>query len=208
MTTKNSNVLLSQIHAARNVTIALAQRQGYNVDDYKYVGINEVNSMEQNNQLDMLVENPETKRKLYIHHFLNKKLNVNNLRDIVDELFRLEETLTASDTLFIVVKDDINDSIITELVHVWETDGIFIVVESLRRLQFNILEHSLVPKHEIISDVNAIMKRHNLTDMEQFPEISRFDPVARAIGIRPGQVCRIIRPSKTAVTTEYYRVCV
>jgi len=32
--------------------------------------------------------------------------------------------------------------------------------------------------------------------------------VARVIGLRPGNVCKIIRPSKTAITTEYYRVCI
>ena len=41
----------------------------------------------------------------------------------------------------------------------------------------------------------------------QFPDISRFDPVAQAIGIRPGQVCEIIRPSKTAISAPYYRIC-
>ena len=41
-----------------------------------------------------------------------------------------------------------------------------------------------------------------------FPDISRFDPVARVIGLRPGQVCHIIRPSKTAIEANYYRVCI
>jgi DNA-directed RNA polymerase subunit H (RpoH/RPB5) len=50
--------------------------------------------------------------------------------------------------------------------------------------------------------------KYNITDKNQFPDISRFDPVARAIGLRPGQVCHIIRPSKTAIETDYYRVCV
>jgi DNA-directed RNA polymerase subunit H (RpoH/RPB5) len=45
-------------------------------------------------------------------------------------------------------------------------------------------------------------------DDTQFPDISRFDPVAQIIGIRPGQVCEIIRPSKTAISAYYYRICV
>ncbi len=42
----------------------------------------------------------------------------------------------------------------------------------------------------------------------QFPDISRFDPAAQAIGIRPGEVCEIIRPSKTAISAPYYRICI
>jgi DNA-directed RNA polymerase subunit H (RpoH/RPB5) len=52
------------------------------------------------------------------------------------------------------------------------------------------------------------MKKYNITDKIQFPDISRFDPVARVIGLRPGQVCHIIRPSKTAIQANYYRICV
>ena len=41
----------------------------------------------------------------------------------------------------------------------------------------------------------------------QFPEISRFDPVAQAIGIRPGEVCEILRPSPVSIVAKYYRIC-
>ena len=75
---------------------------------------------------------------------------------------------------------------------------------------FNILDHVLVPPHRILSnnEVVEVKKRYNITEDTQFPDISRFDPVAQIIGIRPGQVCEIIRPSKTAITGLYYRICV
>jgi DNA-directed RNA polymerase subunit H len=103
-----------------------------------------------------------------------------------------------------------NETITNELIHLWEKDGIFIVIESIKRLQFNILNHSLVPKHRVMSEdeVIKVMVKHNINDRKQFPDISRFDPVARVIGLRPGQVCHIVRPSKTAVIADYYRICV
>ena len=52
------------------------------------------------------------------------------------------------------------------------------------------------------------MIRYNITDKVQFPDISRFDPVAQVIGLRPGQVCEITRASKTAIESKYYRVCI
>ena len=93
---------------------------------------------------------------------------------------------------------------------IWEKDGLFIVIENIKRLQYNILNHSLVPEHTIIDDkqVDEVMKKYNIKNKMEFPDISRFDPVARVIGLRPGDVCKIIRPSKTAITTEYYRVCI
>ena len=84
------------------------------------------------------------------------------------------------------------------------------MIESLKRLQFNILKHILVPPHRVLleSDVKQIMEKYNITDKSQFPDISRFDPVARVIGKRPGQVCHIIRDSKTSIETNYYRICI
>ena len=43
---------------------------------------------------------------------------------------------------------------------------------------------------------------------EELPEISRFDPVSLAIGLKPGDICKILRESKTAINGVYYRYCV
>ena len=193
------------------------ERQGYNVNDYANFSVNEVNSMKQNNQLDMLLETSNDKvntenpnKKIYIRYYLTVRPAIKNIQEMIDDLFILTETLKKTDTLFIIIKDEPNETLINELKHIWETDGIFIVIESIKRLQFNILEHVLVPSHRVMlnSEVENIMKKYNINDKTQFPDISRFDPVAKAIGLRPGQVCHITRTSKTAIESNYYRICI
>ena len=92
----------------------------------------------------------------------------------------------------------------------YETENIFIVVHCIKRLLFNILNHVLVPKCKILSinEVELIKKRYNITDNNQFPKLSRFDPQALAICFRPGEVIELIRSSKTSCITKYYRICV
>ena len=212
----NSNISISDLYKSRNIIIEIMSDIGYGVKDYANFSITELNSMRQNNQLDMLlektVENPDTKRKnkMYIRYYLGKIIRPSNLQEMIDDLFNLEEILTKEDTLFIIIKDEPNETLLNEVKHIWEKDGIFIVVESIKRLQFNILKHTMVPKHRILSnnETDVVMKRYNITQKMNFPEISRFDPVARAIGIRPGDICHITRPSKTAIEADYYRICV
>jgi len=129
---------------------------------------------------------------------------------MIDDLFVLTETLKKNDTLYIIIKDNVNETLLNELKHIWERDGIFIIIENIKCLQFNILNHILVPNHNVMKDneVKDVMIKYNIIDKNQFPDISRFDPVSRAIGLRPGQVCHIIRPSKTAIEADYYRICV
>ena len=216
MTSQNSSAIISTVYTSRNIILDLMGKQGYNIEDYGNFSVNEVNSMKQNNQLDMLLEkkeeNPVTKRKnkIYIRYYLGKTIRPSNLQEMIDDLFNLEEILKKDDTLFIIIKDEINETLTNELKHIWESDGIFIVIENIKRLQFNILDHDLVPEHTILpeSEVVNIMKKYNITDKIQFPDISRFDPVARAIGLRPGQLCHIVRPSKTAIEANYYRICI
>ena len=217
MATQNSSILISYIYNSRKTIINLMKKQGYNVDDYANFSISEVNSMKTNNQLDMLLEkieeNPITKRKskVYVRYHLSKTIRPNShLQEMIDDLFNLEEILSKEDTLFIVVKEEVNETMMQELKHIWEKDGIFIVIENIKRLQFNILDHTLVPEHRLMSEAETVevMQKYNIMNVEQFPEISRFDPVARVICLRPGQVCHIVRPSKTSITSDYYRICV
>lgn len=192
------------------------KKQNYDIKDYDKFSINEVNSMDQSKQLDMLLEkaekDPKTNRynKIYIRYFLGKSIRPQNVDDMIEDLYHLEEVLTKEDILYIIVKDDMNETLMNMMKHIWEQDGLFIVIQSIKRLQFNILEHALVPPHTIMTEeeVADIKKKYNIADNTQFPDISRFDPVAQVICIRPGQVCKIVRPSKTSITTNYYRVCV
>jgi DNA-directed RNA polymerase subunit H (RpoH/RPB5) len=215
MTTKQiSSGLITSIYKSRQILLQLLEKQGYNVKDYASFSINEVNNMSTNKQLDMLVEKPEGERvtKMYVQYYLGKVLKEQNIQAIIEDLFNLEEepVLTKNDILCIIIKDDINETLINLLKHIWEQDGIFIIIQSLKRLQFNILNHSLVPPHRIMSlaEIETIKKKYNITDNSLFPEISRFDPVAKSIFIRPGEVCEITRPSKSAIESFYYRVCI
>lgn len=213
MAKQNSNVLISSIYNSRKNILDLMYKQNYNIDEYSNFSINEVNSMFQNNQLDIKLEKNTKENKAYIHYYLGKTaktITAKNLQDMIDDLFMVEEMLTKNDTLFIILKSDINETITNVLKNIWEKDGIFIVIINIQRLQFNILEHSLVPPHRILSEeeLEEVKIKYNINQLSQLPEISRFDPVAQVIGIRPGQVCEIIRSSKTAVNTKYYRVCI
>ena len=216
--TNSSVVIISQIYQSRKTILELMDKQGFNISEYSNFNISEINAMSINNQLDMLLETkldskgekPTNSKKIYIRYYLGKTIRPSNIQEMIDDLFILTETLKKNDTLYIVIKDNVNETLINELKHIWERDGIYIIIESIKCLQFNILNHVLVPEHRVMdeSEVITIMNKYNITDKSQFPDISRFDPVSRAIGIRPGQVCHIIRPSKTSITTDYYRICI
>jgi DNA-directed RNA polymerase subunit H (RpoH/RPB5) len=166
-----------------------------------------------NDQLDMLLTSDKhasgPSRKVYVKYHLARTLRRDNINNYIDDLFHLEQVLNKGDTLVIIMKQEVNETLINILNQIWDQDGIFIAIMTLDRLQYNILEHTFVPKHTILSDTETeeMMKRYNIMDVKQLPSISRYDPVAVAIGMRPGQVCKITRSSKTAINSTFYRYC-
>ncbi|KSW11652.1 DNA-directed RNA polymerase subunit H [Pyrodictium occultum] len=78
-----------------------------------------------------------------------------------------------------------------------------------RQKKFNILEHDLVPRHEIVPPEEAARILRELgVRPEQLPWLRVTDPVARAIGAKPGDIVRIYRKSPTSGEVVVYRYVV
>lgn len=210
---------ITQIYKSRlNILNILESIYNYDISDYSGFGINEVDAMITNDQLDMLLthqkgEIDEQKipiSKTYIKYLSKLSLNVATVNNIVEDLFTLSDTLTTSDCLCIVYEGEPNDTILAHLNYIYASSKIFVVVHNLKRLQFNILEHSLLPKVTILNEneIKVLMSDYVIENYSQLPEISRYDPQALAICLRPGQICKFLRISPTSMVSPYYRICV
>ena len=132
------------------------------------------------------------------------------IHNYVEDLFEIDHILQKSDDLIIITKEEPNDTTRSTLVSIWEQDGILINLIHIKRLQFNILKTIIVPQHIPLSveETLRVKNQYFITSDSQLPDISRFDPVAQVLGIRPGLLCKIIRPSRTAIQSIFYRICV
>ena len=204
-----NSVLVSKIYKSRNIILDLLKKRGFDTNDYEGFSINEVHIMNTNKQLDLLLTNPNTDRKVYVNYRHTKKISPGIIHEMVDDLFNVEEILDKNDELIIITKDKANDTTIKLLKHLYDTEGIFINVYNIDNYLFNILNHTLVHPHRVLnkSEEKEIFRKYNLTKRDEIPEISRFDPVAIAIGLRPNELCEITRPSTSAITSMYYRIC-
>lgn len=213
----HSSSAITAIYKSRITLLELLKHQGMDVSNYQGVGTHEVHTMKEHDQLDMLLSSDATettKRTVYVKYFMSQRLSPREIHNIVDDLFNLDDVLVSPehDTLIIVTKYAANETIMQLLNQLWSQSGYFIIIFTLDQLQFNILNHQYVPLHEILTpeQTSAMLQRFNIlttASADQLPSISRYDPVAQAIGIRPGEICKITRPSKTSITSDYYRIC-
>ena len=205
----SSNRILC-IYKSRNTIIEHLQNLGYNTSGYSEFSINEIDAMYTNDKLDMLLSTPDSKQ-IYIKYLLNiKQLRKDNLDQLIEDLYDIEMVLEKKDTLVIITNEEPNDTIIQRVKYVYDHSGIFIVLHNIKRLQFNILKHVFVPSAHILNDdeIANLKSEYNLKTLMDLPEISRFDPQALSLCLRPNQVIKIDRKSDTALEYNYYRVCV
>ena len=205
------SLYIEQIYKSRNNLLEILGTQGYDISPYENTSLNEVNIMESTKQLDMILSTKKDKKnkKCYVKYHNDKNLRPGPIYEMIEDLYNLEQLLTKDDDLIIIVGDEPNEPLIKTLKNLWQQEGIFITVFNIKRLQFNILKHELVPKHTILTEAesDALRKKYNIMNDSQIPDISRFSPVSLAIGIRPGEICEITRPSKTAINSKFYRIC-
>jgi DNA-directed RNA polymerase subunit H (RpoH/RPB5) len=211
--TSQGSELFAHLFNSRLNLIEYMKFQGFDGGDYSGFSASDLQSMLKHKQLDMLFDKHIHKsKKIYIkfYNILSKTLKKANIQNMIEDLYYIEKVLNEKDILYIITNDPANDTTTSYLKNLWEQEKIFVVVIPIKHLQFNILNHTLVPKHTILNvhDKNIFMEKYNIKNVEQIPEISRFDPVAKIIGMIPGDICKIVRPSKTSIEVDYYRYCV
>lgn len=206
--TKDS-ITISNLYKSRKILLEQLQSRGFNTSEYMDFSISEIYILYKNDQLNMHLTNSKGS-SVFVKYNITKNLNSTVINDDIEFLYNAEKKLKPSDQLIYIIKGEPNDTMMNVLKEVYIQQSIFITIYNLERLLFNILEHTMVPKHNILSEEEKqlVMKEYNIKNDREFPEISRFDPVAIAIGLRPRQVCEILRPSKTTIYTKYYRICV
>lgn len=205
-----SNHLIKEIYKSRKTILEILESRGFDVSDYNNFTYDELHTMIQNQQLDLIVIHPTTDKKVYIKYNIFKVLRPNNIYDIIEDLFYIESILTKNDDIIIINKDEPNDTLQTAVKNIWLQDSIYISILNIARLQFNILNHTLVPKHTILNEVEReeFIKKYNITDEKMIPNISYFSPISLLLGIRPGNICKIERFSKTSIDSNFYRICI
>ena len=145
--------------------------------------------------------------KAFIYYNL-ENFTKSNLQTFIKNHIEKDD-ITKEDIMIIITKKFTFESF--EDIIKFKTQGIYVNLYKVENLTFNILNHTYVPKHEKLTFNEKIefMKKYNIRNsFIELPEIGRFDPVACAIFLKPGDVCKITRYDKISYENEYYRICV
>ena len=197
--------------------IKYLNHQGYNTESEKDVSLTELQNRIETGNINFLVES-KTGEKCYVIYHIVKQLRPSHINEYIEDIYEFREILKKTDQLIIITKDSFNysnntglsDTILKTINDIYDNNKFYINIFPISTLQFCVIEHTLVPKHEKLNElqVSEFIKKYKITNLSNIPTISRFDAVSKAIGLKPGEICEITRQSKTVIESKYYRICI
>ena len=143
-----------------------------------------------------ILDPPDTYFQIMI---IKKKITtINKTSDIMDFLVGDENNLK------IISVDIINKNARNMVIKKFSNTEVFLNSD----LMHNLIENILVPEHILLDDNEKKDFIKIYSREKDMPRIKVSDPVARYYNMKIGDICKIIRPSKTAGKVNYYRVVV
>tara|TARA_B100000242_G_C43038582_1_gene484329 strand:- start:1083 stop:1769 length:687 start_codon:yes stop_codon:yes gene_type:complete len=154
--------------------------------------------------------------KIVVKYYLDEKFKKSEkLHELINDIFKKNSLNPETDCLImlnikrIYLKPGEKDNTVQNFVNKCLAEKKFVQFFGLENLMFNISKHEFVPKHTIMksNEVREILNFYN-TKVEFLPVIKREDPMAKYIGLRPGQIVKINSYNATTGFSESYRRCV
>jgi DNA-directed RNA polymerase subunit H (RpoH/RPB5) len=114
-----------------------------------------------------------------------------------------------NDELIILLAEPFHELYTHLALHAW-AKKVRISFFPLKNLISNPAKHVMVPPHRKLTpdETAEVLKNLHMRSVNEFPHIKfHFDMQARVLGLVPGDVVEIQRPSETAGIYTFYRVC-
>ena len=204
---------INKLVQSRNVLAEILEERGYLSSEINNLSKEEIKLLYLNKQIDFEVFNESENKKLYVKYLITGKIRNSSLKKFMDDLledFEEDENFDPEKIeILIILNNNINDSLEKVVDYYYEQKKIYINLFNIESIRKNLSKHSLVPKHIKLkpNEIEELQQQFNLNSIYQLPIINRKDIIAKYIGLQPGGVCKIIRPSITSGEYISWRCC-
>lgn len=206
--------LTEAVYRSRNILLTVLAQRGYDSDSITKLGVDQIKAFTIDNYpnnypgLDFTIKHKESEKAINIHYGLQGKFT--QYQRILNAI---QETIEGTPGEHIYMIQDTVSERVHSLVssHLWFKYKTRVSFFCVYEIVINPLDHVLVPRHEAVpaEEVPELMKRIRITEKSQLPLIRyHTDPIGRLIGLVPGDIVKITRPSPASGEYILYRACV
>jgi DNA-directed RNA polymerase subunit H (RpoH/RPB5) len=210
--------ILDLIIRSRSTILEILENRGYNVDSYKGISPEEVLKFATTNT-DLLRINAPKKEdgsapmnRAVVLYWVNTPVRL-RIETEMTNLFDEENPLRMdpqNDDIMIILGEPFHDVFHLQAAKQWNSRKARIGFFQIKNLISNPAKHIIVPPHRKLSqsEISALIPQIHLKTKSELPHIKfHVDMQARVLGLVPGDVVEIGRPSETAGESIIYSYC-
>ncbi len=212
--------VIDTTYRSRITLLNMLERSGYNVEPFRRFGPQEIEEMIGPNavgealRMDLERASGDGPAKcVVVYRFQRQKQKIPTLMnellgEDVPEQLRVDPNTTE---VIVILYEPVVDTFHAAALNQWKKNKLRIRFFEARKIIIDPSSFAIVPKHEKLSmeETKALRKEYYLQSDANHNWI-RFheDPQARWLGLVPGDVVKITRPSPSSGEYIVYRVCV
>jgi DNA-directed RNA polymerase subunit H (RpoH/RPB5) len=119
------------------------------------------------------------------------------------------DTPTKDDDVIVILNEPYNEAFDKAALQLWQQQKKRMTFFHIKQVVVHLGRHVLVPPHRKLTaeEAKSEMARLHVTQKSQFPLIKHHDIQSRLMGLVPGDLIEIMRPSPTAGVARILRIC-
>ena len=205
---------LDLIIRSRPTILEILSTRGYDVESYKDVAPDELLKLATTNQSLLTIigkHKDDAEARAVVLYFTETPIRL-RIDQMLEPLMNTEDSLynPKKDEFVIMLSEPFHDIFHLKSAKLYAANKHRVSFFNLKNLIGNPVRHTFVPPHRKLSaeEVAEAMKGLHLKSKHELPHIKyHVDMQARVLGLVPGDIVEIKRPSETAGEYVMYRVC-
>jgi len=162
--------------------------------------------------LRILVSSKTGDEKAYVLYWMGVVRHKLNDKEKFDKLLTaaIPDGINEQDQIIILLNEPLHKNFHDTAIRQWAVRKQRVSFFDIRQLMFDPRDHIMVPPHRKVlpEEVDEILARCLVKSKMEFPHIKyHFDMQARILGVLPGEIVEITRPSPNIGDYRMYRIC-
>lgn len=219
-TTTLNPTIVDILIRSRNTILDILEDRGYDVSKYRHISPDQILTLAEGHPraLDIIVPKKEDSlapcdRAVVVYQIQNRirsKLGTfpRNLLETAPDAMEAN-LVKKTDDIIVLLNEPYHEAFDKTSLSMWQTQKTRMVFFHIKQVVVHPGRHVLVPPHRKLSAEEAaeVLERFHVTAKTQLPLIKHHDIQARVLGLVPGDIVEVLRPSPTSGIQKAYRVC-
>lgn len=215
--------LLDLIARTRPTLLDILEKRGYDVGSVRSMAPADVAKMAshsvtgQASLIDFVVERTEgssaPRQRCRVFYWVDTPTRI-RIERLVNEMIAEEAGVWAAnpveEEVLVILNEPFHDVFHQTAIRMWGNHKFIVAFFHIKNLISNPASHTMVPPHRKLDadEITTVLSRLHMRSKNEFPRILyHIDMQARVLGLVPGDLVEIRRPSPTAGDYVAYRVC-